>query len=112
MITLLGCGFPIIHSSSVALAAVEAYLTTATAELQLTDAYDVYPRSNATLIVNGSPTAPGYDTDFNLTPRNLTKPTIGAYEYTTATNPGWQVQKGITCFPPPLPLSSRRSLIN
>ncbi len=36
----------------------------------------------------------GYATDFNQTPRSISAPTIGAYEYTSAANPGWPLQKG------------------
>lgn len=118
--------------------ASEAFLTTASAELQLSSPYDVYPLSNSALRSKQKRLFPrkgeflrkknfqekekiliveyneylshilslalgnsnfgsvymSYPTDFNYLTRTVSSPTIGAYEYSAATNPGWQITPG------------------
>ena len=65
---------------------------TASAELTSPSTYNVYPLSSSKLINAGAPLLLPYD--FNYFARNCKTPTIGAYEYSSSSNPGWTVQKG------------------
>jgi len=53
---------------------------------------DFYPSPSSSLIGNAS-TLSQFSTsiDFNCNPRNNKLPTVGAYQYSTPTNPGWQI---------------------
>jgi hypothetical protein len=61
---------------------------------------NVYPTSSSRVIDAGDPTY-GVADDFNRTPRSGT-PDSGAYEHTSATNPGWLPAEGLK----PLPVST------
>jgi hypothetical protein len=54
--------------------------------------FDFYPKTGSNLIGNGD-AAYVDGPDFNGNTRSST-PTLGAYEYTTATNPGWTIGEG------------------
>lgn len=54
---------------------------------------NVYPPAGSKLVNSGS-TAPGVPDDFNGTPRGDGLPDVGAYERTSATNPGWDPGEG------------------
>ncbi len=62
--------------------------------------WNVYPLASGSLLGNGSQLITStvgvmVDTDFNGTPRNLTHPTIGAYEFTSAgMNLNWKLALG------------------
>jgi hypothetical protein len=58
-------------------------------------ANNYYPSATSALKNAGSAayTAPATK-DFNNTPRSNTTPTVGAYEYTTTTNPGPAIGPG------------------
>lgn len=72
-----------------------AFLTTPTAAYLLSTQYDVYPRATSTLKSRGAAIPQQYAFDFNNEPRSLSSPTVGAYEYITASNPGWHITIGI-----------------
>ncbi len=56
---------------------------------------DLYPKSDATLLNNGTSSygAPGDDFNLRSRPYNLLWD-VGAYEWCGAVNPGWQIQEG------------------
>eukprot|EP01088_Endostelium_zonatum_P008062 TRINITY_DN2061_c0_g2_i1.p1 TRINITY_DN2061_c0_g2~~TRINITY_DN2061_c0_g2_i1.p1 ORF type:complete len:485 (-),score=126.29 TRINITY_DN2061_c0_g2_i1:57-1511(-) len=59
-------------------------------ELPGIGSFNVYPAAGSTLIARGNGSVSvGYD--FNYMSRDATRPTVGAYEYSTASNPGWVV---------------------
>ncbi len=70
--------------------------------LQNVSAWNLYPVANSalvtltqTLLDAGTP-AGGYTMeDFNGSPRSATAPTVGAYEFSAPTNPGWQLADGM-----------------
>ncbi len=61
---------------------------------------NLYPKSNATLINNGTSSYGAPDDDFNLLYRPFgTAHDVGAYEWRGLTNPGWQIQEGFKEIP-------------
>jgi len=63
-------------------------------ELQGYSNDNVYPTTSSSLISKGS-SQYSSSYDFNGKPRSKTTPTVGAYEYSTPTNPGWLPTKSI-----------------
>ena len=59
------------------------------------DAFDFYPVATSTLVDVGDPSGEAYipQTDFNGAAREGDTPDIGAYEYSSGTNPGWIIQE-------------------
>lgn len=51
-----------------------------------------YPKSTSALLNAGS-AAQLTSIDFNCNSRNASAPTVGAYQYSSATNPGWAISK-------------------
>ncbi len=65
------------------------WIGTEVANYQSAFDWNVYPATSGSLIGNGSELVAAtlgvvVDTDFNGTPRDVTRPTIGAYEFTAA----------------------------
>jgi hypothetical protein len=60
---------------------------------------NVYPTASSTLIGAGNVAHSAAD-DFNRTPRGAA-PDVGAYQRTTATNPGWIPVEGMKPLPAP-----------
>lgn len=58
--------------------------------------WDLYPQDGGALVGGGSVGAEAWvpEVDFNGLPRDGTGPDAGAYEWSGADNPGWQVQEG------------------
>jgi hypothetical protein len=63
-----------------------------TVELLNPNGQNFYPAVGSYLI-DAASTQPQFlvSTDFNCNYRNSAMPTVGAYQYSTATNPGWQI---------------------
>lgn len=62
------------------------------AEFQSVSQWNLYPTSTGLLVGGGYPV--GVTEDFNGVARSTTSPTVGAYEYTTLSNPGWILHEG------------------
>ena len=60
------------------------------------DDWDFYPDANSVLLGAGDTSGEAYipSEDFNGAPRDGANPTVGAYEWSTADNPGWVVSEG------------------
>ncbi len=68
----------------------------------VTNVFDVYPLANGNLTARAVPLLSCCKTDFNQNPRSASAPTIGAYEYSSVSNPGWAPKIGKQSFKIPI----------
>jgi len=60
------------------------------------EGWDFYPVTGSALINNADPSSDAWvpQTDFNGAPREGDAPDVGAYEYSSGSNPGWAIREG------------------